>query len=100
MLTDQDALHIAKELRSRRSTANKRNLKAGRPLQTVSTAENLDTTSQEASIKRVALNQTLQFLELLPANSAYARHRRATIKNALELLDAERYQMLLERNHS
>jgi len=49
-----------------------------------------DTTSEDTDVKRAALKQTLQVLELLPANSAYAKHRRAIIQKALDLLDAER----------
>ena len=97
-LTDQDALHIASELRSRRSTARKRNLKASKPLKVHPKPINADTTSQDAEVKRTALQQTLQVLDLLPANSTYAKHRRAIVQKALDLLDAERYQQV-ESDH-
>ena len=93
-LTDQDALHIATELRSRRSTARKRNLKASKPLKAYPKPINADTTSQDSEVKRIALQQTLQVLDLLPANSTYAKHRRATVQKALDLLDAERYHQI------
>jgi hypothetical protein len=90
MLTDKDAQHIASELRSRRSAAGKRNLKASKPLKVLPRTTTADTTSEDTDVKRAALKQTLQVLELLPANSAYAKHRRAIIQKALDLLDAER----------
>ena len=90
MLTDKDAQHIASELRSRRSGAGKRNLKASKPLQVLPRTTKAETTNEDTDVKRAALKQTLQVLDLLPANSAYAKHRRATIQKALDLLDAER----------
>jgi len=99
MLTDQDAQHIASELRSRRSKARKRNLKASTPLKVLPKATNAETTSQDPDVKRTALNQTLQVLDLLPANSTYAKHRRAIVKKALDLLDAERYLSLYDWSH-
>ena len=91
-LTDEDALHISNELRSRRSTTRKRNLKVSKPLRAYPKITNADTTSTDAQVQRTALQQTLQVLELLPPNSAYAKHRRATVQKALDLLNAERYQ--------
>ena len=90
MLTDKDAQHIASELRSRRSAAGKRNLKASKPLRVLPRTTNSDITNEDTDVKRAALKQTLQVLDLLPANSAYAKHRRAIIQTALDLLDAER----------
>ncbi len=90
MLTDKDAQHIASELRARRSAAGKRNLKASKPLKVLPRTTNADTTNEDTDVKRAALKQTLQVLELLPANSAYAKHRRAIIQKGLDLLDAER----------
>lgn len=90
-LTDEDALHISSELRSRRSTARKRNLKPSKPLKAYPRITNADTTGTDAETQRTALQQTLQVLELLPSNSAYAKHRRATVQKALDLLKAERY---------
>jgi hypothetical protein len=102
MLTDKDAQHIASELRSRRSAAGKRNLKASKPLKVLPRTTTADTTSEDTDVKRAALKQTLQVLELLPANSAYAKHRRAIIQKALDLLDAERcfWRRLLLRSDS
>lgn len=91
-LTDEDALHISSELRSRRSTARKRNLKPSKPLKIYPNVSNYCTASTDAEVQRTALQQTLQVLELLPSNSAYAKHRRATVQKALDLLNAERYQ--------
>ena len=89
-LTDEDALHISSELRSRRSAARKRNLKATKPLKAYPKITNCGTTDTDAKAQRTALQQTLQVLELLPSNSTYAKHRRATVQKALDLLDAER----------
>lgn len=91
-LTDEDALHISSELRSRRSTARKRNLKPSKPLKAYPNVSSYCTASTDAEVKRTALQQTLQVLELLPSNSAYAKHRRATVQKALDLLNAERYR--------
>ena len=91
--TDEDALHISSELRNRRSAARKRNLKASKPLKSYPKITNCDTsTYTDAKAQRTALQQTLQAFDLLPSNSAYAKHRRATVQKALDLLDAERYQ--------
>lgn len=90
-LTDEDALHISSELRSRRSAARKRNLKTSKPLKAYPKITHSCTTGTDAEVQRTALQQTLQVLELLPSNSAYAKHRRATVQKALDLLDAERY---------
>lgn len=94
MLSDTDAQHIASELRTRRSAARKRNLKASKPLKVLPKVKDVDTINENADVKRAALNQTLQVLDLLPANSTYAKHRRATVQKALELLDAARYHLL------
>ena len=90
-LTDEDALRISSELRCRRSTARKRNLKASKTLKAYPKITTDCTTSTDAEVQRTALQQTLQVLELLPSNSAYAKHRRATVQKALDLLNAERY---------
>lgn len=89
-LTDEDALHISSELRSRRSTARKRNLKASKPGKVYPKITNTNTSETDADTQRAALQQTLQVLELLPYNSAYAKHRRATVQKALDLLKALR----------
>ena len=94
MLSDTDAQHIASELRTRRSAARKRNLKASKPLKVLPKVKDVDTTNENADVERAALNQTLQVLDLLPPNSTYAKHRRATVQKALELLDAERYHQM------
>ena len=94
MLTYNNTKHIASELRTRRSAARKRNLKASKPLKVLPKVQDVDTTNENADVKRAALNQTLQVLDLLPANSTYAKHRRATVQKALELLDAERYHLM------
>ena len=65
-------------------------MKANKPLKVLPRTTNADTTNQDTDVKRAALKQTLQVLDLLPANSAYAKHRRAIIQKALDLLDAER----------
>ena len=90
-LSDEDALHISTELRSRRSAARKRNLKASKPLKAYPKITNCGTTvNTDVKARRTALQQTLQVLELLPSNSTYAKHRKATVQTALDLLDAER----------
>lgn len=65
-------------------------MKASKPLKVLPKVKDVYTTNENADVKRAALNQTLQVLDLLPANSTYAKHRRATVQKALELLDAER----------
>ena len=94
-LTDQDAQHIASELRSRRSTTKKRNLRPRQPLKAQLKSITGDITSQDLELKRTALQQALQVLDLLPPNSTYAKHRRATVQKALDLLNAERSEQLL-----
>ena len=91
-LTDEDALHISSELRTRRSAARKRNLKPSKPLKAYPNVSKYCTASTDAEVQRTALQQTLQVLDLLPPNSAYAKHRRATVQKALDLLNAERYK--------
>lgn len=90
MLSDDDALLIASELRSRRRSATKRNVKADKPLKVLPKAASADTHSSNIDTKRAALNQVLEVLDLLPPNSIYAKHRRATVTKALQLLNAER----------
>lgn len=65
-------------------------MKASKPLRVLPRTTNSDITNEDTDVKRAALKQTLQVLDLLPANSAYAKHRRAIIQTALDLLDAER----------
>lgn len=94
MLTDSESQHVASELRSRRLSSSKRdrksNLQSSKPLSFSPSKKPDNKVSNSNESRRVALQQTLEVLKLLPANSTYAKHRQAIVRKALEILDAER----------
>ena len=85
-LSDADARAIRTQLRKKRAGAAKQSLTRRAPLRTASTSR----TAAGAGDHRAELLAALEAAKRLPQRSAYARHRRACLEKALQLLDLER----------
>ena len=85
-LSDADARAIRAQLRKKRAGAAKQSLARRAPLRTANTSR----TAAGAGDRRAELLAALEAAERLPLRSAYARHRRACLEKALQLLDLER----------
>lgn len=85
-LSGADAQAVGTQLRKRRASAAKQSLTRRAPLRTTSACR----TAASAGDRRAELLAALEAAERLPLRSAYARHRRACLEKALQLLDLER----------
>ena len=85
-LSDTDAWAIRTQLRKKHTIAVKQSIARRAPLRTASTFR----TAAGAGDRRAELLAALKAAERLPLRSAYARHRRACLEKALQLLDLER----------
>lgn len=90
MLRDNEAQHVAAKLRSKRNSTKKRNLSSSTPLPFVRNKSPAKAAESDTDTRRQALTASLEVLNLLPANSRYAQHRRKIIQRALDVLNAER----------
>ena len=85
-LSDADARAIRAQLRKKHASAAKQSLTRRVPLRNASTCR----TAAGAGDRRAELLAALEAARRLPLRSAYARHRRACLEKALQLLDLER----------
>lgn len=86
LLSTADARAIGSQLRKKRASAGKQSLARGAPLRINSAYKKV----AGAGDRRVELLTALDAAKRLPLRSAYARHRRACMEKALQLLDCER----------
>ena len=86
-LSAADARAIGTQLRKKRATAAKQSITRRVPLRTASACKEA---AGGSSRRHTELLAALDAAKRLPVRSAYARHRRACLEKALQLLDCER----------
>ncbi len=86
---EEEALIAASQLQKRRRAAAKRSITKSSPLKD-RRKERPSTQAERDSETRAAILEAQAATDKLPANSAYARHRRACLSKALQLLDMRR----------
>lgn len=90
MLSDSEAQHLATKLRVKRNCTQKRSLSSSKPLPFIRSKSPTKPVDTDNETRRSALTASLEVLDLLPANSNYAKHRRKIVQRALDVLNAER----------
>ena len=86
---EEEALIAASQLQKRKRATAKRAITRNSPLKDRH-KERPSTQAERDSETRAAILDAQAAAEKLPANSAYARHRRACLSKALQLLDMRR----------
>lgn len=96
---EQEALIAASsQLQKRRRAAAKKAITRNTPLKD-RRKERASTQAERDRETRAAILEAQAATDKLPANSAYARHRRACLSKALQLLDMRRHERPAQRMH-